>query len=487
MKRAKFSLSHYRLLTADMGGLIPVCCLEVLPGDSLRHVTSALLRVQPLLAPVMHPVVVRFHHWFVPNRLIWDEWEDFITGGDTGDVVPTFPTLDSGGAGVVSGSLADYLGIPPGVPNLNYSALPTRAYNLIYNEFYRDQDIISEVAQDNQNILLCGWEKDYFTTTRPWPQKGTEVTLPLGTFAPVVRKNPYDGNMEVRLSDGSLSNAGGPLTIEAVTGRLERNDGTNVLLDPNGQMLADLSNATAVSVNTVREAFAMQRYMEARARYGSRYTEYLRYLGVRSSDARLQRPEYLGGGKQTIAFSEVLQTGPDFDANTGVADLKGHGISAVRSRRYIRFFEEHGHVMTLMSVRPKAMYSQAVHKMFLRRTKEDYWQRELEHIGQQEVQRCEVFADDYPGDGETTFGYQDRYAEYRHHPSGVAGEFRSTLNYWHLAREFAVAPTLNSSFINCEPTKRIIAAPSAHAMWVMVSNSIQARRMVTGNSAPRIN
>ena len=133
------------------------------------------------------------------------------------------------------------------------------------------------------------------------------------------------------------------------------------------------------------------------------------------------------------------------------------------------------------------MYSQAVHKMFLRRTKEDYWQRELEHIGQQEVQRCEVFADDYPGDGETTFGYQDRYAEYRHHPSGVAGEFRSTLNYWHLAREFAVAPTLNSSFINCEPTKRIVAAPSAHAMWVMVSNSIQARRMVTGNSAPRIN
>lgn len=210
--------------------------------------------------------------------------------------------------------------------------------------------------------------------------------------------------------------------------------------------------------------------------YGSRYTEYLRYLGVRSSDARLQRPEYLGGGKQTIAFSEILQTGPNFDANTGVGTLRGHGISAVRSNRYRRFFEEHGIVMSLMSVRPRTMYVNGLPKKFSRTTKEDYWQKELELIGQTTVLNKELYtADTGPND---TFGYTDRYEEYRHEQSQVAGDFRSTLNMWHMGRVFASDVTLNSDFVTCDPTTRIFASAATDTLWVMVNNSIQARRLV---------
>jgi len=241
-----------------------------------------------------------------------------------------------------------------------------------------------------------------------------------------------------------------------------------------------------VDVNTVREAFALQRYQEARARYGSRYTEYLRYLGVRSSDSRLQRPEYLGGGKQTISFSEVLQTAmTEGDADDyGVGVMRGHGISAMRSRRYRRFFEEHGLVLSLLSVRPRTMYGQGLDRMWSRSTKEDYFQKELEAIGQQEVLNKEVyFADSGPTD---VFGYQDRYHDYRYIQSKVAGEFRSTLDYWHMARIFSGDVTLNSAFVSCDPTTRIYQVATNDVLWMMASHSIQARRMVNRNAYSRI-
>lgn len=246
--------------------------------------------------------------------------------------------------------------------------------------------------------------------------------------------------------------------------------------------MADLTNASAVNVNDVRRAFALQRYQEARAQYGSRFVEYLRYLGIRPSDARLQRPEYLGGGKQTISFSEVLRTGSESTAPIG--ELAGHGIAAMRSRRYRRFFEEHGHVITLMSVRPRTMYQDGLHKMWSRRTKEDYWQKELELIGQEEVANREIYlAGPAPA---ATFGYNDRYYSYRHLPSGVSGEFRDVLNYWHLGRQFAAAPALNASFVECDPTKRVHAEQTMNSLWVMVNHSIQARRMVTRKTIGRI-
>lgn len=481
MKRFKHSLSHYNLLSCDMGQLVPVNLTEVLPGDTFQQSTSALIRVSPLLAPVMHPVHVRIHHWFVPNRLLWDEWEDFITGGPDGFDSSTYPTITldwtgpspGAGSGVVGG-LADYLGCPPELNGLEVSALPFRAYALIFNENYRDQDLVSEVGfstsagadtTTNTDVLNAAWQKDYFTSARPWTQKGPEVSIPLVGDAPVV-------------SDATVGTSWGNISRTSATPG-EQLYVSSPAASPN-EMYADLSGVSAANINDLRLAFALQRYEEARARYGSRYVEYLRYLNVRSSDARLQRPEYLGGGRQTIQFSEVLQTGvtTSGDDTEGVGNLKGHGIAAARSNRYRRFFEEHGWVVTLMSVLPKTIYTQGLHRSFNRRTKEDYWQKELEHIGQQEIANKELYAAAASPDG--VFGYADRYREYRETPSRVSGEFRTTaLDYWHMARIFGSEPALNASFVTSDPTKRINAVQTNDVLWCMINNNIQARRLVS--------
>lgn len=490
MKRHKYSLSHYQLSTFNMGELVPVGVLDVLPGDTVQHATSMLLRVTPLLTPVMHPVRVRIHHWFVPYRILWDQWEDFITGGPTGSSTPSLPNISVGLAG--STPLLDHFGIPPragaGV-TLEVVSFPVNAYNLIFNEYYRDEDLISARSATDTSIARVSWGKDYFTTARPWPQKGPQVTIPLGGNAPVVpassgaaptfRRNVPPGGAQGPIAT-SATNSTTPLDWSGQTGNVG-----DALRWADPGLAADLSSALAPSVDDFRRAFAIQRYQEARAQYGSRYTEYLRYLGVRSSDARLQRPEYLGGGKQTIAFSEVLQTGPDTDGD-GVADLRGHGIAAMRSRRYRRFFEEHGVVISLASVLPKNIYANAVDRMWLRQTKEDYWQRELQQIGQQEIMNTEIYSNAGNSGKTTTFGYQDRYAEYRHKQSYVVGEFRNVLNDWHFARIFASQPVLNSSFVEANPPDRPFAEKTQDSLWVMFQHSIQARRMVTRNTIGRI-
>jgi len=492
MKRSKFSLSHYKLLSCDMGELVPIGLTEVLPGDTMQQSTSLLVRVSPLLAPVMHPVQVRIHHWFVPHRLTWESWEDFITGGPDGMDASTFPTMDLGG--LAEGSLGDYLGVPPnGLADLVVSALPFRAYNLIYNEWYRDQDLVTPLVNSradgndttsNRVMQNVAWEKDYFTSARPWTQKGPEVTIPFGATAPVQRTGPTD----VPLFSYASSGGSVALNVQNVTGNITTGGAIpagaeNLRWGSDVKLEADLSAATAVSINELREAFALQRYEEARARYGSRYTEYLRYLGVRSSDARLQRPEYLGGGKQTIQFSEVLQTGvtTDGDDLEGVGNMRGHGIGAMRSNRYRRFFEEHGYVLSLMSVKPKTMYAQQLTRTWNRRTKEDFFQKELQHIGQQEVLNKELYGPSATGDG--VFGYQDRYDEYRRAESSIAGQFRSTLDFWHYARIFASQPTLNADFVTSVPTKRVNAVESEDVLWVMANHSIQSRRLVAGSGS----
>lgn len=493
MKRNKHSLSHNHLLSMDMGTLVPCGWFEVLPGDTIQHATSALLRASPLLSPVMHPLDVRIHHWFVPYRMLWSSWEDFITGGPSGTSLPTFPTITLSST---VGSLADYLGVPTGAGALAVSALPFRAYALIWNENYRDEDLESKVgystadgvdATTNTALKNCDWEKDYYTSARPWEQKGPAVSLPLGTSAPVVR---VSNTPAVPLAKTPGTNT----TITAVgavetdsNGRFFHNTATTDQLfsiDPNGSLEANLSGATAATVNQLRQAMAIQRFEEARARYGSRYVEYLRYLGVRSSDARLQRPEYLGGGKNRVQFSEVLQVGPSASpdqANT-VGALKGHGISAMRSNRYRRFIEEHGLIMSMLSIRPKTIYMNGLRRAWNKRLKEEFWQRELEHIGQQAIKNKEVYTAAASPDG--TFGYQDRYDEYRRLESSVSGEFRTTLNYWHLARDFGSEPALNASFVSCVPTMRTFASAATDPFYVMANHSIQARRMVakTGKS-----
>lgn len=506
MKRAKHSLSHYKLLTCKMGQLVPVTWFEALPGDTIQQATSALVRCAPLVTPVMHPVHIRFHHWFVPNRLLWSNWQDFITGGSDGNNASAHPfiaTDNMNGASAHNAgvsTLADHLGVPTSGLSIStpFNALPFRAYDLIWNEYYRDEDLQSALtvattdgADTTSNTALqnISWEKDYLTSARPWVVKGASVTLPLGTTAPVIGLG-YTGNITdsanvtVRETGGATPTyAHSVLTSQ--TGQVVIKSDTATAGTAKPQVFADLSNATAIDINTVRHAFAVQRFEEARARYGSRYTEYLRYLGIRSSDARLQRPEYLGGGRNVIQFSEVLQTGVTTSGSqTGIGTMFGHGITGMRTNRYRRFFEEHGIVMTLMSVRPKTMYSQRVKRGMIRSvsagyggtlgTKEDYWQRELQTIGQQGVNGLEV--DAQAGTG--TFGYQDRYDDYRREESSVAGLFRGALNTWHLSREFGSPPALNSTFVSCVPSTRVFADTSNDNLYVCANHQIQARRLV---------
>lgn len=496
MKRSKFSLSNYKLLTCDMGELVPIGVYEVLPGDSIQQATSALVRCSPLLAPVMHPVTVRIHHWFVPYRLLWSEWEDFITAGPAGTSLPTFPTITLPNPTTV-GSLADYLGVPNALNAPVVSALPFRAYAKIFNESYRDQDLVTELTETtasgndtttNTALKNVAWEKDYFTSSRPWEQKGPTVTIPLGNQAPVRGIGILNSATGVAAASNvfvqtpPLPNTGGDgIYTSSANNILVKTTGTGAPLSP--QIFADLSGASAITVNALRQALALQSFEEARARYGSRYVEYLRYLGVKSSDARLQRPEYLGGGKQTIQFSEVLATAASTTPATAVGEMKGHGISAMRSNRYRRFFEEHGIVLSLMSVLPKTMYVQGLSRHWNRRTKEEFWQREFQHIGQQAVKNKEVYAAAAAPDA--TFGYQDRYDEYRRTESTIAGEFRtSALDYWHMGRVFASEPALNASFVTSTPSKRNFASQSTDVLYVMAKHNIQARRLVakTGTS-----
>lgn len=497
MKRSKHSLSHYKLLSLDMGELVPCGLVEVLPGDTIQHATNALIRATPLLSPVMHPVSVRLHHWFVPFRLIWQDWEDFITGGPNGLNASVFPTITiGGGSGAAVGSLADYLGVPTAVNNIEVSALPFRAYAMIWNEFYRDSDLQTELviskasgADTTTSTILQNtcWEKDYFTSSRPWEQKGPAITVPLGTRANVLGIGVGTGdsagaaNQTFRQTGNVVAtNVDGYNTGAGTDTFYMRSVASGVGAAPD--VYADLSTASAVTVNVLREALALQRFEEARARYGSRYTEYLRYLHVRSSDSRLQLPEYLGGGKQTIQFSEVLQTA---EGTNGVGTLRGHGIGAMRSNRYRRFFEEHGYVMSFISVRPKTIYAQGLPRTFNRRVKEDFWQKELQMIGQQEVLNKEIYAAHATPNG--IFGFQDRYDEYRRMESSIAGEFRTTdADFWHMARIFGSTPALNSDFVKCVPTERTFAVPSKDVLYVMANHSIQARRIINASGQSSI-
>lgn len=487
MKRHKHRLSHYRLFTGEMGYLIPISCVEVLPGDTFEHATSLLLRASPMLAPVMHPVVVRVHHFYVPNRLIWSSWENFITGGPDGNDASVPPTIATNGNATTQ-ALLDQLGVPV-VSGVNVSALPVRAYNKVFNEFFRDEDLVTARTEDDTTLAQIAWEKDYLTSARPWAQKGTAVTLPLGTRANVrgigkVLQTYGGGAQNVYETGGTGSVAYGAndnADIAAESFRIQE--------DPNNagfpNVYADLSTATAASVNSIRRAFALSRFQEARALYGSRYTEYLRYLGVSSSDSRLQRPEYLGGGKQTIAFSEILQTAA---AGTDpVGTMRGHGIAAIRTRKYRKYFEEHGFVLTLFSCRPKTVYMDSLPKKFIKTTREDYFQKELENIGQVEIKVNEVYMN--VATGANTWGYGDRYRDQREELSLITGQFRnSTLNHWHMARDFSSAPTLNSSFINCDATGRIFAdqTAGAHRLWCMANHQLIARRIVGRGGPGRI-
>jgi hypothetical protein len=476
MKRSKQSWSHNHNTTFDMGELIPLAWYDVFPATTIQLQSAMLVRTNPLLTPLYHPVYANIVHMFCPYRLIWDDWEDFITGGKDGNQTPTHPYIDF--TAPAAGSLADYLGLPSETYGHTESlnALPFRAYALFYNEHIMDTELQTALTIDTTSgadtttsidLKNVNWAKDYFVGARSAPQLGTQTTVPVGDEA-VVNVTPDISAGSATLDNSGADTPGFITSYNATTGKV----------------YADLSTATGVDINDLRLALSIQRFQEARQRYGSRYVEYLRYLGVKGGriDARLQRPEILAHGRQSIAFSEVVSTA---DSGTDiVGTLRGHGIAATRTNKVRRFIEEHGIVMTLAYVRPKAMYMNGIHKKWLKTTKEEYFNKELQYVGDQEVENREIYAKHATPQG--TFGYVGRYDEYRYHPSFVSGNMaESTYNTWHLGRDITSTPALNSSFITCSPTKRVFANTSDDALIVASNHKTIVRVPMTKTNRPK--
>ncbi len=487
MSRSKFGLGSTHLTTCDMGQLIPIGLIPVLPGDTIGQKTNALIRVSPLAAPVMHKVDVRIHHFYVANRTIWDTdpshatgaWEDFITGGEDGMNTDVIPTMQTTG---VAKDLFDHFGLPV-IAGIDVSELPIRAFNFIFNEFYRDQDLVPKRTLLDTTVPQISWQKDYFSVSRPWASKGPAVSIPLGDEAPVIYKDAGLADQFRDSADGSLinstvvnTNAAGEF-IEAGGAKIGQVDAKN--------LVTDLVNATGADPLDVRRAWGIQRFMENAARFGSRYPEKMRQLGSMYKGL-MDRPEFLGGGHSSVNFSEVLQTANDVgDRDFGVGDMYGHGIAAMRSNKYARRIDEHGYIISLLSVRPKAMYQDGIDREWLKTDREDFHDPYLELIGQQEVWLSEIWAT--AGNTKTDiWGYSDKYQEYRANNSKVSAEFRDVLDYWHLGRKFTQKPILNQEFIDCIPTKRVFNEQTQDSLWVMIHHSVSAHRNLSKNATPRL-
>lgn len=522
-KRSKLVLSNFHNSTFKMGYLYPCNCLEVLPGDTIQMSTSVFLRMAPMVAPVMHPTYMFKHDYFIPSRLIANllrddggadfDFESFITGGSDGKDSQTIPKIVLNSTNSPVGSIPDAFGIPvqnfAEAGSLSVNMLPFIGLYAIWNEYYRDQtlqqpidfqkwvDGYTPTAEELALLQPC-WSKDYFTTSTPSPQLGASVTIPVDfratgdtaninvnitgngrpTFTPYY---PDDGPGVIGYNDSVSGDLWFfPNGTKEHESSLQWN---NPALSATGSFAAGTIGTGYMDVNRLREGMAIQRFEEHRSLYGARYDDYLRFLGVRPQDARLQLPEYLGGFSAPVQFSEVLQTSAG--QSGGVGDLYGHGISAGRSRRIRRFIPEHGYIISVICVRPIPVYSQGLERMWSKSNRLDIWQRELEHVGQQEVLNSEVYADGTAQDG-NVFGYQNRYDEYRRGVNIVTGEFRKNQNFWTLAREFAQRPALNGSFVECNPSDRIfqVGKQNSDQCYAMIKNNIVARRLISRNGNP---
>lgn len=514
-KRSTFDMSHVNSTSMKMGYIVPVMYQECLPGDTWQFDSKFFVRVAPLVAPVMHRVWIDSFTFYVPWRLTWNNWEDYITGGEDGMNASVPPTVS---IKPTVGTLADYLGLPLAANAITVSALPFRAYAMIWNHFFRDQRLQDELPVSLEDgpdtttstaLQSAAWQKDYFTTASPEPQLGPAVTLPIGQQAPIRGSAPI-GGIAWASNDGAteshplnpdalprwlqihyeLAGSGSAIDYMSVgpDNSVQNEFPNNSLfgLSPkyNSGMFADLSGVTGVNINQLREAYSLQRWQEKRMLYGARYEDLLHFWGLRTQDSRLQQPEFIASKHGTLQFSEVLQTSADSN-NDGVGSLYGHGIGALRTGRHRYYCWEHGIMMSFLIVRPQAVYTQGIERFWTRKTRYDYWNPEFQHIGQQEVYRKEVFADGTDAD-DTVFGYQNRYDEYRRGKNHVTGEFRTTLNYWNMARDFENAPSLNAEFITCNPTDRIyqLSAELSDQLYVMVQNDMIAKRLMSRQGNP---
>lgn len=481
--RSSFNIQTAHKTTFDAGYLVPVYVDEVLPGDTFNLQMTAFTRLATPLYPTMDNLYLDSFFFFVPNRLLWSNWQKFMGQQDNpGDSTSyVIPQQVSPASGYAVGSLQDYMGLPTvgqvtAGSTVSHSALHLRAYNLIWNEWFRDQNLQNSVVVDkgdgpdtstNYSLLKRGKRHDYFTSALPWPQKGTAVSLPLGTTAPIKSNgSPVSGAITGGFDRPLQWNGTGTPDYHVGSQGFGSASGDFFFGSQTG-LVADLSAATAATINQLRQSFQIQKLLERDARGGTRYTEIVRaHFGVVSPDARLQRPEYLGGGSTPIQINPIAQTSGTNASGTStpLGNLAAMGTGLASGHGFTQSFTEHGVIIGLVSVRADLTYQQGLRKMWSRSTRYDFYFPAFAMLGEQAVLNKEIYVTGTSADN-NVFGYQERWAEYRYNPSLITGLFKSTsagtIDGWHLAQKFTSLPTLNSTFIQENPPiSRIVAVGS---------------------------